>query len=48
MKVWLKNNKGNPILVIAMAIPVNSIPGMAEKTKRILTEHTSAKESTFI
>jgi DNA-binding CsgD family transcriptional regulator len=39
MKVLLRNNEGIPELLIVMAIPLDPMPGMAEKTERITDDH---------
>lgn len=39
IKFLLRNKNGFPILCSAVAIPVNTLNGMAEKIERILNEH---------
>jgi DNA-binding CsgD family transcriptional regulator len=44
-KVLLKDNEGNPLLLIGMSIPIDSVLEMAQKAQRILSEKNYMHEN---
>lgn len=44
-KVLLKDNEGNPLLLIGMSIPIDSLLELAQKAQRILSENNYLHEN---